>query len=420
MSDDSPNITEVSINDGEGRDSAYDGVSISACASVMGYHNGLEFNPYDHTLARQLQTSTEYQLYPLFGRCYNTNPYAYSFINYLYTHILGEGWRLEGPGSRSANRFMKRDNTMNKLNSGVLFTSCKYGNGMMDDKVVGGKLKWTRPINPLCIYVTNNPNPKNYEDTVLYYEHSIPTYDMTTGLFMNYNVGATGKALDRKHFTHFKLYDAPFNALAPSPLRSTQFFLTALADANGDVSMAIKRAAYAPHLAKLDLDGVSTQEEKQRIIANFNNKLKEAESAGMNITIDKRHEFGYVGTMGGGGGALSLPVNDLLSPMMSICMFVFGVPLGLIQQTGANKSIIEKQIEDVSVMIRNIRRRFADIVESNILSKITSQDVEVVWNRPAISSLEYEREANMIFGLVDREIITKDTARAYFDIRTGE
>lgn len=375
-----------------------------ARASGLPFSGGT-YSPYDAELYKLLnRAGSQHYLYATFDESYRSNPYTRGFVDYLYRHIVGSGWHVEGPGASVVEDFFKTDGTVSKLNTGVLFPSCLYGNGFMDFKTKGvsGPLSSTRILRPHDIHV-------RFADT------DIGKLDYGRRIYEQ-----DGVELRASHLFHLLLNPAPFDPLSESPLRPTLLFLTMLHDSNGDIGMALKRAAYSPYLAKLDLEGLST-EEKADAIREFGREMENVQSAKTNWVVDKKNEIGFVGALGGGAGAMSLPAIDLLSPVVSICMLSFGIPLGMFLQTGANKSILREQIEDSIIFYNNIRNRFRTDVENTVFPRITDQEVELVWDMPSLSGYEMKETVARLTELIGAGVISAQQAADYinFDEMAG-
>lgn len=363
---------------------------------------GKTYTPYDGDLYKLIEGVVYPQyLFHAYDESYRTNPYTRGFVDYLYRHILGSGWHVEGPGANEVEDFFKKDQTVRKLNSGILFSGCLYGNSYMDFRTQGfnGPLSSTKLLKPHDIAV------KFEHDKEGYFNYEKREY--TQG----------GRQLRDSHLFHFLLNPAPFEPLSEAPLRPTLLFLTMLHDSNGDIGMAIKRAAYAPYLAKLDLEGLDPKDKKQAIEA-FAKEMEEVQSARTNWVIDQKHDMGFIGALGGGAGALSMPTNDLLEPVFAISMMAFGIPLGMFLQTGANKAILREQIEDSIIFYNNIRSRFRNEIEELVFPRISDKEVELVWDMPSLSGYEMKETVARLTELINAGIITADQAYEYINFES--
>ena len=369
--------------------------------------DGANFDPYHASMFRSLLDRSNRDHFPEFYRSYRNNTYTSYACNYLFHQILDNGWHVEGSGARRINSFFKMDDTYDKINYtlGPIGGSSTYGIGMLDLKKKGNRIVSTRPLNPLRIggmYDAKTGYP-------VYYYSDDSTLRGGLGSKKDNTI-----YLDEDYlFINTLNYD-PYDPFPIAPLRSSLLFFTILYDMNGDIAEAVKRTAYAPFIVYVNTDGVE-EEEKDTYVANMGDNINRMLSASTNLCLDDRHKAGSAGSLGGGAGAQLLPVDSLMVPILSISLTQFGIPLGLLLQQGANKSLIDKQMEDAQRSVLAYRDRFQNKVES-LFPHISSRDADFEWNAPIPSSGEMANLRSHYIELLQNDVIDQGFIRDKLDI----
>lgn len=346
------------------------------------------YSPYNMAEVRDLSIYPETYFFRMYEESYAQNPWTHALVEYVVQHTMGDGFHFEGPGANKVEKFFAEDGTRTKLE--MLFRqSVKCGSGIMDLVTKGkkGGLVKTRILDPakLSVEMDLDEGSKTYGERI-------------------YKQGS--KVLDADHIFHYMVtpeYNKPWPM---SPLRSVIVFLTALYDCGGDVFAAIKRAAYAPIIAYLDFDGIPDKKEQGSTLLEFSKKLKNLQSSTTNFAVDKRHKLDLLGN--GGAGAKLLPVEDMLGPWLTVALMNFNVPLGMVLQQGANKAILDAQMEDNRIAFNAFRRFMSEQVEGKLIPMITSRECRLVWNKAPPSSPRTQAEMNTwtkayMAGLISRE-----------------
>lgn len=365
---------------------------------------GEDFNPYYETMFRSLLDSSNRSFFPQYYLSYRNNTYTSFACDYLYGQIMGYGWHVEGPGARKVKRFFSADNTYDKINYTLspVGGATTYGVGILDLKTRGNQLIGTRPLNPLQIGGFFDPS---LGETRYFYSGDVAY----KGEFLTESV-----YLNKENLFINSLHYDPYEPFPTPPLRSSLLFFTILYDMNGDIAEAVKRVAYAPFIIYVNTDGVD-ESMKDNFITEMSKTIDNALSASTNLCLDDRHKAGTAGSLGGGGSAQLLPVDTLMVPMMSISFTQFSIPLGLIMQQGANKSLMDKQMESCQKQIIVRQERFANTVEA-LLQKITSQDVSFEWNVPTPSNSEMANLRKHYLELLEAGIVDANYIRNKLDI----
>lgn len=328
---------------------------------------GETFNPYAYSTFRGLYAYNEPSFYKDYDESYRQNPFTSMVIEYLMHEIFANDFHFEGPGANVTETFFFKDNTREKIKTATR-EMLKKGNGFMDIALKGQKLVRTRVIDPNSITVD---------------------FDSKTGERI-YRQSAMGtvKPLNSDYLIHMILKEEVGVPYGISLLRNNIVFLTALMDVGGDIMAALKRVAYAPIIASLDLDWLSDEAEKEKYMAAFRDKLTNVQSSTNNFIIDKKHALSLLGQ--GAAGARLLPTNDLIEPILSVVLINFGIPLGIFIQTGANKSIITEQRAAMQRFYDDLRNRIKYYVEMKMIPHITGRDTRLVWNKSPITSPEVQ------------------------------
>lgn len=358
------------------------------------------FNPYAYSTFRGLFNYTEPSFYRDYDESYRQNPFTSMVVEYLMHEVFANDYHFEGPGGKVVEAFFQLDNTREKIKISTR-EMFKKGNGFMDKTKKGNKLIKTRVLH--TDYITIDFDPKTGDR--IYKQTGAPGVPVAGG--------GTGSMITLKpdFLIHYMLKEEVGIQYGVSLLRNNLVFLTALMDVGGDIMAALKRVAYAPIVANLDLDWLADEKKKEDYITAYKKNLTEVQSATNNFVVDKRHKLELLGS--GAAGARLLPTNQMIEPILSVVLINFGVPLGIFIQTGANKSIIEEQRAAMQRFYEDIRNRIKYYVETKIIPDITGHGTTLVWNKPPITSPEVQAAMSIHIkafedGLLSREWILEN------------
>jgi hypothetical protein len=358
-----------------------------------------DYDPYDFERHKDYWRYEEPAFYGDYTRMWLSNPWAYLPAEYLVNEIFSHDFHFEGPSGavKEVETFFDGDDTRHKLPV-MVRQSVILGNGGGDVAIRSGEVLETRVLN--------------FESIRCYLEEGTIKYTQDRRYIAadTYLASPTAKGipLRAENIIHLKLKEWPSSPYGMSLFRPNLLLLMALDHSGQDIPAALKRIAYAPLLAKIDTEGFETDEDKDAAVAAWATKLKNVHSATTNIAMDKRHDLGIIGSLGGGGGGANLlPVMALLTPLISVVLSNFGYALGYFLQTGANRAILEEQKELADHMIDRFRGQIAHDLRRQLLSKLTDRPVSIVfdmddrlWERKSVSMMRlYER------GLVSKEFI---------------
>jgi len=154
---------------------------------------------------------------------------------------------------------------------------------------------------------------------------------------------------------------------------------------------------------RADLSGLDSDADKKTALENLGKAYDKIATATTGvIAIDNHHEVGYMGTMGTGSrdGRL-LSVMEHLEPVVSALLMNFLLSIGLIEQTGANKSLIARQEIRAERQISRYQRAVSRFFETQVFPDITEQDCRLVFCK------FYEPEIWLKFW--EKNIVTRET-----------
>ena len=165
--------------------------------------------------------------------------------------------------------------------------------------------------------------------------------------------------------------------------RSSFHVIKALKDVNRDILASIKQNANNLKVISADLSGLDADSDKKTALENLAKAYDKISSATQGVVaIDNHHEVGYMGTTGAGSrDSRVLEVMGHLEPVISALLMNYLFSIGLIEQSGANKSIISRQEIRAERQIERYRRAVARFFETQIFPDITDQSCRLVFNK---------------------------------------
>ncbi len=369
---------------------------------TMNYDTGsippLTFDPYDREILRKLHKYDEPQLYTLYKKEWLTNPFVSLLTEFILNEVFGDGFHFEGEGAEDVETFFKQDKTRKKLKASVR-EAVLYGNGFLSMDIEGDELRRTKTIPASTISITMDENgDRNYTQT-------LQSRDKNAILITDtFRVNA-------EFLTHFmikELSDVPYGI---SLLRPNMHFLRALNDVGIDIPAAIKRAAYSPIVAELDLEAFQDDAAKKAAVEEYTKKLNQIVSATTNYAIDARHRLRLLSE--GGAGAQQLRVTQLIEPILAVVLLNMGMPIGFFMQAASNRAVLREQREGIQRFISEIKFDIALEVEQEIIPRITDKETVLVWT---VAFSDWVRKARTLSTMYQLGILSREYVLDSLDI----
>jgi hypothetical protein len=344
------------------------------------------FSVYDTERFRRMWELAESELYGEYTKIVLTNPMGNFVLKGLDDAIFGPGYHFEGDEAavKKLKAFWRENKMTNKLEKVVLHTAT-YGNGyFFIDEGEGGQPDFL-DLHGASVFFR--------EDGTMYQE--VKQQELGKTIELNPN-----------KIIHFKFFDLGNTYYGMSLFRPNLPFVWGIFDATGDILQAIKRAAYAPVVAYLDLDSIPSKTEKDNAIKDFGDMLHSVVSASTNYVVDKKHELNMLSAGGGQGSGLNLPVNDLLSPILSILLLNFNISSAVFGNTKG----IDPELQDLFTRrgIHRLKGKLKETIDNDIIPLIVGDaDVQIVWD---LSDSEMRFNIRMLLdaytaGVVSREFV---------------
>jgi len=195
--------------------------------------------------------------------------------------------------------------------------------------------------------------------------------------------------------------------------RSSLHAIKSLKEINRNIPAILKRTMSSILAVYLDTSTIKPSETKT-VAKAFSRKMGELNSATIGgIALDSKNRIGYVGGLEGSGPGTNdsrmLVASDYIEPLLTAVLLNFMIPLGIVEQTGANKSLIARQEVFVRKQLMEIQNRISVFMKTQILCHIPHcEDVEIRW-KPYL-------EAETVMQLYETGIITREYANKYLEI----
>lgn len=349
------------------------------------------YSVYNHKY-HKFYEKTEKQLMPDYQEQYISNPLATLLVDYVVAR-LGE-FKLAGDDAqvKKANTYFRELDFKRNYYETTKMMVMK-GTGIMVKNDVKGRFRRT--------------------DT----QQWQITRDDKTGV-VSYTLSEAGsetwewdpKQVRHKDLAVFKVFELPDRPEGISMVRPALPAIAALEElVFKDIPAGVHNFLTVERLMKLPLDGYNTEAEQQTLFQNMRNRWANRDPSGIGITIiDDKVDVYYMGTQEGtGAGNRVLPILEFIEPILATVMLNFLMPIGLILQTGANKSIIKRQQMEANLRLEIMRRRIEEQLYSQIWPDL-GLDPEKVWIVWPKTEAELMDEWVVDREMFERRIISKE------------
>ena len=203
--------------------------------------------------------------------------------------------------------------------------------------------------------------------------------------------------------------------------KSSFHVIKALKDINRDVLASVKHNASNLKVIKADLSGLDTDADKQSALEGLTKAYDKIATATRGvIAIDNHHEVGYMGVQGGGSSdSRLLSIMQHIEPCVSALLMNYLFAIGLVEQPGANKSIIARQEIRAERQIERYRRAVGRFFETQIFPDITDKPVKLVFKKyyePDIWLKLWEKNVVSLDKLLEEFAIVDKGDKFYRDV----
>ena len=150
-----------------------------------------------------------------------------------------------------------------------------------------------------------------------------------------------------------------------------------------DILAAVKHNAANLKVILADLSGLDTDAEKEAALENLSKVYDKIATATTGVVaMDDHHQVGYMGALGAGSrDSRLLEVMRHLEPVISSLLMNFLFSIGIIEQSGANKSIISRQEVRAERQIARYQRAVARFFETQIFPDISDSECRLVFKK---------------------------------------
>jgi len=176
-----------------------------------------------------------------------------------------------------------------------------------------------------------------------------------------------------------------------------------------DILAGIKHNATNLKLIRADLSGLDSDADKEGALENLSKVYDKIATATTGVVaIDNHHEVGYMGNLGSGSrDSRMIEVMKHLEPVISSLLMNYLFSIGIIEQSGANKSIISRQEVRAERQIARYQRAVGRFFETQVFPDITDSECRLVFKKfydPEIWLKLFEK------NLVSRERLLEEFA----------
>lgn len=303
------------------------------------------YSVYNHKY-HKFYLKSELQLMPDYQEQYISNPLATLLIDYVVAR-LGEFQLAGDPEQVKKAKKLFREVDFKRNYYETTKQMVMNGTGIMVKNDVKGRFRRSATKQ---WQITRDDKTGEIKYTLS--EGDKQTFDWPAG------------DVRHKDLAVFKVFELPDRPEGISLVRPALPALAALEELIfKDIPAGVHNFLTVERLMKLPLDGYNTPAEQTTFFQNMRNRWANRDPSGIGITIiDDKVDVYYMGTEGGtgGGGTRVLPILEFIEPILATVMLNFLMPIGLILQTGSNKSIIKRQQMEANLRLEIMRRRIEE------------------------------------------------------------
>lgn len=382
----------------------------SVDTGFVNFESRAPMKPYENTVKDNSQ-KLEPDLYRTYVTQYLENPFCSALVDYLVDELAGDYELVLGPSGsdtdlEAVEEFFYLNGTRQQLKE-LTLQAVLLGNGFGQRDMKGDKIaEWdeNKPFDAVF---------RRVDAETIAIERDAKGKEVFTQ-----TVAGTSQKLKRENLMVMRLKRYPNTPYGVSFLRSSINTVEAMNELVRDVPAAIKNFAYNHRLAKLNLAGYDTAEQKKKAIQDFTKSFNRVDPASNGvIAIDATHDLGFMANVGGQGGNQSrmMPIMDFIEPLISFTMLNFLMALGHIQQTGANKAILEVQEQKAKERLESLQKEWSRVVDLELLQFIVGgpRKVQIIHRE---SNLEQRSDREVALLEFQAGLISKEYHNSKFGI----
>ncbi len=187
-----------------------------------------------------------------------------------------------------------------------------------------------------------------------------------------------------------------------------------------DIPSGVHNFLTVERILQMPLDGYNTEAEQKTLFQDMRDRWENRDPSGIGITIlDDKVKAGYMGTLDGQSAGLGNRVIDIskfIEPILSTVMLNFCAPLGILLQTGANKSLMKRQEAECNLRLNVLRERLWDQTRIQVWPDF-NLDPNEVWLEWPITEPEMMDEWSRDREMYERQIISKEYVHMKYGIK---
>lgn len=370
------------------------------------------YSPYGYKYENWAK-KTEPQLYSTYHEMYLENPLATLLVDYVVSR-LGR-FELAGTSKEEVDRAWKILDEVGFMRNyyQTIHQMVLNGTGIMVKNDSKGRFRrtdtaqWTmtRDLGTGVItYTLADKVKKDGKDNTLKVEWA-------------------PKEVNNKQIAVFRVLELPDRPEGISMMRASLPGLAALHDLIfRDLPAGVHNFLTVERIMQLPLDGYNSETEQKTFMQNMRDRWANRDPSSIGITIlDDKVKVGYMGNLEGTGQSQRvMDVYKFIEPILAVVMMNFMMPLGLLLQTGANKSIILRQQQEADVRMDGIHRRIEEELYLQCWKDL-GLDYNKVWILWPKSDARRMDDWTMDREMFERKLVSKEyVLRRYDIIDTGK